>query len=101
MNRSDVDAELESEDPTEMGDDLISSEEEGGWEVMTSAVHREPAAACAGGGHEAERRHDVPGPRKRAASSEALGEREAKRTRSPCPSEASSALPPPATGRVG
>ena len=29
-NRSDVEAELELEDPTEMGDDMISSEEEGG-----------------------------------------------------------------------
>ena len=29
-NRSDVEVELESEDPTEMGDDVISFEEEGG-----------------------------------------------------------------------
>ena len=29
-NRSDVKADLESEDPTEMGDDVISSEDEGG-----------------------------------------------------------------------
>jgi len=38
-NRSDVEVELESEDPTEMGDDVISSEEEGGWEVTTLAMH--------------------------------------------------------------
>jgi len=29
-NRSDVKVELELEDPTEMGDDVISSEDEGG-----------------------------------------------------------------------
>ena len=29
-NRSDIEAELESDDPTEMGDDVISSKEEGG-----------------------------------------------------------------------
>ena len=29
-SRSDVEAELESKDPTEMGDDVISSEDEGG-----------------------------------------------------------------------
>ena len=29
-NRSDIEAELKSEDPMEMGDDVISSKEEGG-----------------------------------------------------------------------
>ena len=93
-NKSDV----ESEDPTEVGDDVISIEEEGGREVMTSTVRREPTAASASGGREAERRGDVPTPRKRATSSDDVGEREVKRTWSPRPSEASSALSPPALG---
>ena len=83
-SRSDVEAELESEDPMEMGDDMISSEEEGGRDAgATSASHREPAAAPASGGQDTERRGDAPAPRRRAASSDAVGEREAKRTRSP------------------
>ena len=73
-NRSDVKVELELEDPTEMGDDVISSEEEGGREVMTSAVHHEPTAASADGGREAKRRGDVPTPRKHVASSDTVGE---------------------------
>ena len=94
--------ELESEEPTEMGDDVISSEDEGGREVVaTSVERRKPAAAFTGGGWEAERRGDVLMPWKRTASSDAVSKREAKRTWSPRPSEASPALSPPAPGMVG
>ena len=63
-------------------------------------VPREPTAVSAGGEREAERRGDVPTPRKRAVSTDAIDEREAKRTRSLRPSEASPALSPPALGVV-
>ena len=49
-NRSDVEAKHASEDPMEMGDAVISSEEEGGQEVTTLAVRREPLAVPADGG---------------------------------------------------
>ena len=52
---------------------------------MTSAERRDPAATSAGDEQEAERRAVVPAPRKRAASADAVGEREEKRTWSPCP----------------
>ena len=94
--------ELESEDPTEMGDDVISSEVEVGREVVvTSVERREPTAVFADGGREAERRSDIPTPRKRAMSSNAVSERETKQTRSPRPSEASSAISPFAPGVAG
>ena len=49
-NRSNVEAKLESEDPTEMGDDVISSEDEGGWEVIVTLVeHHEPMATSTNG----------------------------------------------------
>ena len=101
-NRSDVESELESEDPTEVGDDMIFSEEEESQEVIaTSMERRDPTAMSASGEQEAERRGDVPALRKHAASADAVSEREAKRTRSPCPSKASSASSPPAVGTAG
>ena len=76
-NRSDVELELESEDPIEVGDDMIFSEEEESWEVVaTSAERRDPVAASAAGEQEVERRSDVPMPRKRAARTDAISERE-------------------------
>ena len=67
-NRSDIESKLKSEDPTEVGDDMIFSEEEESWEVVvTFAERRDPAAVSAGGEQDAERRGDVPVPRKRAA----------------------------------
>ena len=79
-NRSNVESELESEDPKGVGDDMIFSEEEESREVIaTSAERRDPVAASAAGEQEVERRSDVPMPRKRAASADAVGEREAKR----------------------
>lgn len=99
QNRSDVESELRSEDPTEVGDDVIFSEEEEDWEVVvTSMEHCDPMAMSAGGEQEVERRGDVPAPRKRAMSADAIGEQEVKRTWSPCPSVASPALSPPTSG---
>ena len=101
-NRSDVELELESEDPTEVGDDVIFSEEEEGREVVVTSVgRRDPTTASAGGEQEVERCGDVPTSMKRAASADATGEREAKRTRSPRPLEASPTSSPPTTGTVG
>ena len=56
---------------------------------MTSAERRDLAAMSAGDEQEAERHAVVPMPRKSAASADAVGEWEAKWTRSPCPSVAS------------
>ena len=48
-NRSDVELELESKDPTEVGDDIIFSEEEESREVfVTSVEHCDPTAASTG-----------------------------------------------------
>ena len=92
-------SDVESEDPTKVGNDMIFSEEEESQEVIVTSVEpHDPMAMSAGGEQEAERHSDVPTPRKDATSSDAIGERQAKRTRLPCPSEASSALPPPTPG---
>ena len=49
-NRSDVESELESEDPTEVGDDMIFSEEEESREVVVTSMERcDPVAAHTGG----------------------------------------------------
>ena len=99
-NRSDVKSELESEVPTEV-DDIIFSEEEESWEVVvTSAERHDPTAISAGDEQETERHAEVPVPRKRAASADVIGEREAKRTRSPHPSVASPVSSPPAVYAV-
>ena len=46
--RSDIESELELEDPTEV-DDMIFSKEEDSWEVVvTSAEHRDPRVMSAG-----------------------------------------------------
>ena len=77
-----MEAELESEEPTEMGGDASSSEDGGGRDiVMTSVEHREPTTASASGGQDTKRRGDVPMSRKGVASSDAAVEREAKRAR--------------------
>ena len=48
-NRSDIESELESEDPIEVGDDVIFSKEEEGREVVaTSVEHRDPTTVSAG-----------------------------------------------------
>ena len=76
---------------------MIFSEEEESREVtVTSVERRDPTAMSAGDEQEAERRAVVPMPRKRAASADAIGEREAKWTWSPCPLVASLVSSPPA-----
>ena len=100
-NKSDVESELESEDSTVV-DDMIFSEEEESREVVATLVERcDPMAAHTGGEQDTERHGDVPAPRKHAASADTVGEREAKRTRSPCPSEVSLASSPPIVGTAG
>ena len=68
---------------------------------MISAESRDPTATSVGEEQEATRRAEVPASRKRAASADAVGEREAKQMRSPRPLEASSALARPTPGAVG
>ena len=84
--RSDVKSELTSDDPTDLDDMVFSDEEESREVVVTSAVRRNPTATSVGEEQEAARRVEVPALRKRAASVDAVGERAAKRTRSPHPS---------------
>jgi len=80
-NRSDIESELESEDPTEVGDDVIFSEEEVDREVFATSVEcRDPKAASARGEQEVERCNDVLVPRKRATCLDVVGEWEAKWT---------------------
>jgi hypothetical protein len=101
-NQSDIEAELESKDPTEMGDDVISFKDEGDQEVVaTSVEHRDPVIMSVSDGRDVERRGDVPMPRKCVASSDAISEREAKQTWSSRSLEASPALSPPTLGVVG
>lgn len=93
--KSDVESELESEDPTDVDDMVFFEEEESREVVVTTAEHRDPTATSAGDEQEAARRVVVSAPRKRAASADAVGERAAKRTRSPRPLVASSVPSPP------
>lgn len=95
-NRSDVESELESEDPTEVGDDMTFFEEEESQEVVgTSAECHDPMAMSSGGEWEVDMSNDVPVPRKRATSMDTISEWEAKWTRSPRPSVASLVSSPP------
>lgn len=60
-NRSDVEVELKSKEPTEMGDDASSSKNEGGREVVTTLVEcHEPMAASIHGGRDAEEQARTP-----------------------------------------
>ena len=99
-HRSDVESELESEDPIDVVDMVFSEEEESREVVVTSVERRDPTAMSAGDEQEVERRAVVPMPRKRVASTDAVGEWEAKRTRSPRPSVASPVSSPPAADAV-
>jgi len=97
-----VEAELESEEPMEMGGDASTSKDEGDRGIIvTSVEHHEPTATSIGGGQDTEKRANVLESRKRAASEDTSIEREVKRARSPCPSEASLARHPPALSMVG
>ena len=83
--RSDVESELASEDPTDVDDMVFSKEEESREVVVTSVERRDPTTMSIGDEQEAERRVVVPVPRKCMASTDTVGEWEAKRTRSPRP----------------
>ena len=94
-SRSDMEAELESEEPMEMGGNASASEDEGDrGAVMTSMEHHEPTTASVGDGCDTKMRYDVPKSRKHATSEDTAVEQEAKRARSLCPSEASLAPHP-------
>ena len=83
--KSDVEAELESEDPSDV-DDVVFSEEEGSREVVvTSAERRDPTMTSVGDEQEAMRHAVASALRKRMASADAVGEWVAKWTRSPRP----------------
>jgi len=90
-------SDIESEDPTEVDDMVFFEEEERREVILTSAVCHDPTVMSAGDEQEAERRTMVLMPRKRAASTDTIGKREAKRTWSPCPLVALS-VPSPPTG---
>ena len=70
-SQSHVEAELELEEPTEMGDDTSVLEDEGvTGAIVTLVEHREPMAASVDGGHDVETCGDIPESRKHAASQE-------------------------------
>ena len=87
--RSDVESELASDDPTDVDDMVFSNEDESQEVIVTSVELRGPATTSAGDEQEAARHAAVPASRKRAASADVVGERVAKRMRSPRPSTAS------------
>ena len=81
-----MEAGLESKEPTEMGGDTSTSEDEGDRGiVMTSVEHHEPAATSVGDGWDVEKHGDIPESRKRATSEDTTIEQEAKRVWSPRP----------------
>jgi len=93
-SQSDMEVELESEEPTEMEGDASTSEDElDRGIVATSVERREPMAASVGGGRDAEKHGDIPKLRKHTVREDTAVEREAKRAWSPRPSEASLASP--------
>ena len=64
-----MEAELESEEPTKMGDDVSASEdEEDRGAIVTLVEHREPTVVPVGGGRGTETRGDIPKSWKRTAS---------------------------------
>ena len=72
--RSDIESELESKDPTEVGDMIFSEEEESREVVVTLVERRNPMTMSAGDEQDAERCTEVPMPRKHVASADAVGE---------------------------
>lgn len=95
----DVEAELESDDPTKSGDDTSSfedKEEEDGVATATSAEHREPAAALVGGAHGTGAPSDASESGKHATGDNATLVREVKQARSSRCSMAPLTLHPPA-----
>ena len=68
-----MEAELESEEPMKMGDDVSASEDEGDRGAAVTLVEcHEPTAVPVGGVRDTEMRHDIPESRKRAVSGDAL-----------------------------
>jgi len=66
-SQSDMEVELESEEPMEMGGDKSASKDKGDrGAIMTSMEHCEPTAASISGGCDTEKRGDVPESRKHA-----------------------------------
>ena len=72
-SQSNIEAELELEEPTKMGDDTSVSEDEGDrGAAMTLVERHEPTAVPVGGVRDTEMRNDIPESRKRAVSGDAL-----------------------------
>ena len=89
-SQSDMEAEPESEEPTEMGGDASTSEDEGDRGIIATSVERRvPMATPVSGGRNTERRSDVPTSRMHTVSSDTAVKREAKQARLLRPSEAS------------
>ena len=81
-NRSDMEAELESEEPMEMCGDASTFEHDGDQGIVTTSVeHRELTTTSVSGERDTERRDNVPMSRKHATSSDSVVEREVKRAR--------------------
>ena len=93
--KSDVESELESEDPTDVDDMVFSKEEESQEVIVTSAESRNPTATSASDEREATRRAVASAPKKRVASADDVDKRTTKRTWSPRPFEAASVSLPP------
>lgn len=94
-----MEAERESDNPTESGDDMSSlkdEEEDGGGAATASAEHREPAALPVGGSHGTGAPSDAPESSKRAVGEDVARGQEAKRARSSCHLEAPPASHPSA-----
>ena len=85
-----MEAELELEEPTEIGDDVSALVDKGDrGAIVTLVEHYEPIAASISGERYTEARRDVPKSRKHAMSEDTTIEREAKQAWSPRPLEAS------------
>ena len=68
-SRSDMEAELESEEPTEVDGDTSTSEDEGDRGIVVTSVERhEPATVSVNGGRDAEKHGDILESRKHATS---------------------------------
>lgn len=92
---SDMEEELQLEDPPESGDDVGSLGNEGGEGAIVSLLeHHEPTATPVGGGRSTKTRCDALESRKRATSEDATHEQEVMQVRSPCHSEAGASLSP-------
>jgi len=73
-NKSNVESELESGDPTDVDDMVFFEDKESREVVVTSLERHDPTTMFAGDEQEAERRVVVPMLRKRAARADTIGE---------------------------